>query len=227
MNLQGSITERQNSISHFYRKLENRFAGNSIIGALWSDMAHDISHQIGSLNALPSSFWSQLKKDPDGQLETAVRESNLQLIEVSSLKSCLDLALQFEETTILKIYAPIIRNLRKNWTNAALDFYIMVKSHVARIVRVTESFAGDPVLIQRAHLLLRGFEKAVQDPPIDVKHTIKRAPEIPMEPKKNLEDKFKKASKPAPLLAKHTKPHHSRTKPLAKKVDLPRRRARR
>lgn len=236
MNLQGSITERQNSIYQLYQKIEDRFSENSLIRALWSDMAHDISQQISSMKALPSSFWNQLKKDPDSQLEEAVRQSVIQSIEkteVASLRRCFELSLHAEEAMILKIYAPIIRILRKHWTGAALDFYIMVKSHVARIVRVTESFSGDPILTQRAHLLLQGFEKEAQEPQVEAKPILHKAAKLPAEAKsssgssKKAGEKAKKGSKSAPLLTKHAKPHHARTKPLVKKVELPRRRARR
>jgi hypothetical protein len=227
MNLHGSTIELQNSLAQMYLKLEQRFSGNRLIGELWGGMAHDILRQIASLKAFPSSFWNQLKKDQDGQSGGG---HNLQITENPEdlpLKRCLELALHLEEPTILKIYVPIIRSLRRNWTNTALDFYITVKAHLARIVRATESFSGDPITIQRSNLLLQSFEKEVQEPyEVDkAVESLKRAVK-PAKAKRPAE-KPRKAPKITKPLAKHSKTHRNRTKPLLKKVELPRRRARR
>lgn len=230
MNLQGSITENQNSIYRLYLKLEKRFTENTLIRELWNSMAQDLTQQIGSLKKFPTSFWTQKKKNPEGLPEAvhqAHSDQSIDIDEVISLKLCFALALEFEEPTILKVYVPIIRSLRKDWTVASLDFYILVKSHLARIVRATESFSGDPILIQRANLLLQGFEKEVQEPEITVivsekKSISKNAKQIKKPVSKN--KKLPKAARP---LAKHAKPTHSRTKPLAKKIDIRRRRAHR
>jgi hypothetical protein len=230
MNLQGSIIERQESISQIYRKLEDRFSENSIIRALWNDMALDISKQIDSLKALPASAWHQIKKDPECQIETFTNVFNKQSHEnneVMPLRDCFTLTLQIEEALILGVYVPIIRNLRKNWTNATLDFYIIVKSHVARIVSVIESFSGDPVLVQRVHVLLQKFEKEVQEHPASIKPAEKKTP-IPHtvhndEPK----EKPRKPSKPPSPITQHAKNAYNRVKPLAKKVEAARKRAQR
>ena len=231
MNLHGSIKELQNTIVQLYLKSEHRFSENLLIRELWSTMAHDVSLQISSMNALPNSFWSQLKQDGDG-LSAAfadnIRHQHFENEEDASLRNCFERALQFEEPTILKIYVPLIRKLRENLTAPALDFYIMVKAHLARIVRVTESYSGDPVIIQRANLLLQNFEKEVQEP----------AHIVVMEPAKKkghaahpIENK-----KPAKIIPKPVKRTgalqkrtilHTRPKRLVKKVSLPRRRARR
>jgi hypothetical protein len=193
-------------------------------------MAQDVLQQIGSLKRFPSSFWVQKKKNPE-ELHEAVhqahRHQTIDKSEVLSLKFCFSLSLDFEEPTILKVYVPIIRNLRKDWTNASLDFYILVKSHLARIVRATESFAGDPILIQRANLLLQGFEKEVQEPEITIIIPDKKSVLARSEQKKKLASKDKKPLKVSRPLTKHTKPSHSRAKPMAKKIEIPRRRARR
>ncbi len=63
MNLHGSIKDLQNKTVQLYLKLEHRFSENGLIRELWSAMANDVSQQIRSLNALPPSFWNQLKKD--------------------------------------------------------------------------------------------------------------------------------------------------------------------
>ncbi len=231
MNLFGPITELQNTVVKLYLKLEHRFKENGLIRDLWSAMAHDISQQINSLKALPPSFWNQLKKDQDGLLETIIKKAQQQVDEKTedlALRNCFELALSLEEPTILKIYVPIIRSLRKNSTNPALDFYIMVKAHLARITRETESFSGDPIIIQRSNSLLQSFEKEIQEPQIAIglpdKKTMVSQHEREKEPE---EKKPKKISKPAHPLAKRASMHHGRAKPLVKKVELQRRRAHR
>ena len=172
MNLSGPIAEHQNSLQRMYQKLADRFEENSIIQALWRDMSEDVSLQIQGLRALPSSFWNQLKKSPDIHLEAAVREYRpaAASMETVSLRESFELVLQSAEPVLLKIYARIVRLLRGTpVTHQSLDFYILVKAHVARIVRGIESFAGDPVLIRRAQLLLYELEKEVQKPEPEVK----------------------------------------------------------
>jgi hypothetical protein len=228
MNLHGSTTELQNTLAQLYLKLEQRFNENRLIRELWSGMAHDILQQVASLKAFPSSFWSQLKKDQDGSMDSNIQSAKLQIVEKTEdlpLRKCFELALYLEEPMILKVYVPIIRSLRKNWTNTALDFYIMGKAHLARIARVTESFSGDPLTIQRSNLLLQSFEKEVQEPEVVMVEPPKRAAK-PAPVKKSAE-KPKKAPKITGPLAKHSKIRLNRAKPLLKKVELPRRRARR
>jgi hypothetical protein len=229
MNLHGSTTELQNTLAQLYLKLEQRFNENRLIRELWSGMAHDILQQIAGLKTFPLSFWSQLKKDQDGLLSANIQSAKLQAIEKPedlTLGKCFELALYLEEPTILKIYVPIIRSLRKNWTNTALDFYILVKSHLARIARATDSFSGDPITRQRSNLLLQSFEKKVQETH-DVVETAKPSKRVvkPAQVKKTAE-KPKKAPKITGPLAKHSKIHHNRAKPFLKKVELPRRQAR-
>jgi len=224
MNLYGFITALQNKEMELYLKLEHRFKENQLIRDLWGGMAHDVSQQISSLRVLPSSFWSQLTKDPDGQFEAALETALQQLDEKTedlSLKGCFEFALCLEERTILKIYVPIIRRLRRNWINPALDFYIVVKGHLARIVRVIESFSGDPIVIQCSNLLQQSFEKEVQGPRAGINRPATAAKES--KPK----GKPQKALKHARPLAKRVTIHRSRVKPLVKKVDLQRRRAHR
>jgi hypothetical protein len=231
MNLQGSITEIQDTVLRLYLQLEEHFKENQIIRDLWTAMAHDVAQQKRSMIVLAPSFWHQLKEEMEGTLRAISEETRKLTIENKEdhlLKSCLDHALSLEEPTILKIYVPIIRKLRENWTDRALDFYIMVKAHLARITRVTQSFAGDPVVIQRANLLLQRFEKEVQEPShIAVAPKQQRAAGVPNIGEKHAKKPAKKViSKPAATLAKHAKAHHKRTKPLVEKI-LPRRRARR
>lgn len=162
MNLQGSITGLQDTVAQLYLELEHHFKENQLIRDLWGAMAHDVAQQKQSLNVLPPSFWNQLKSEKE-EISEAVSESTKKQTaekkEDQTLKSCFEIALLFEEPTTLKVYVPIIRKLRENWTDQALDFYIIVKAHLARIMRVTQFFAGDPIIIQRSNLLLQRFRK--------------------------------------------------------------------
>jgi hypothetical protein len=171
MSLYGSIKEVQRTTEKFYLKLEQRFRGNKLIAELWSQMAQDVSQQIVNLHELPKSFWIHLKKDQDTLLNTIKTEVTPQNIENTSelsLSDCIESAIRSEEAIILKIYVPIIRNLRKNWTGRELDFYIMVKAHTVRIKRVAEAFSGDPIVLQHSSLLFQRFEKEIQEPEVEV-----------------------------------------------------------
>ena len=211
--------------------MEHRFSENALIGELWTAMAHDVSQQIRSLNALSHSFWNQLKKEKDSALIAAVESAiklSVEKEEDQSLKGCFNNALCFEGPAILTVYAPLIRKLRENNTEPALDFYIMVKAHLALITRVTQSFAGDPIVIQRANSLLQAFEKEVQEPHIVVQIPEKRK-KNPAQPARR-QEQAKKIHKPAAKarpMAKPAKILHRRSKPMAKKVSISRRRARR
>ena len=229
MNLQDSVAELQDTIAKLYLELEHRFKENQLIRDLWSAMAHDITQQKRSMSMISSSFWHKLKEEQDGWSEVISESTRQQAAgkkEDQSLRGCFERALLFEEPAILKIYVPIIRKLRENWTDQALDFYVMVKAHLARITRVTQSFAGDPIIIQRSNLLLRLFEKEVQEPHVEAEHPARRAQGARPDREKHA-TKPKKLSQKTPAMAKHAKSHHGRTKPLVEKINLQRRRAQR
>jgi hypothetical protein len=232
MSLQGSISDLQAKLEKFYLELEQRFNENQIIRDLWNAMAHDIAQQKRSMTMLPHSFWNKLKEEQDGFTKSisAILLQNIDNKEDESLASYFNRALLFEEPTISKIYVPIIRKLRGNWTDQALDFYIMVKAHLARITRVTLAFSGNPVIIQRSSSLLQHFEKEVQEPQVTAKDTAHKgfaAQPIQREEKHVEKSKKKTRTKPAPALVKRAPSHRTRTKPLAKKTSLQRRRVRR
>jgi hypothetical protein len=171
MSLYGSIKEVQSTTEKFYLKLEQRFRGNKLISQLWGQMAQDVSRQIVNLHDLPKSFWTHLKKDQrtlPKTIKTEVTPQNIENTSELSLSECIESAIRSEEAIILKIYVPIIRNLRKDWTGQALDFYIMVKAHTVRIKRVAEAFSGDPVVLQHSSLLFQSFEKEIQEPEVEV-----------------------------------------------------------
>ena len=180
MNLSGSIVERQNSLLQFYLNLAERFEENSIIRTLWLDMAGDVSQQIESIKALPPSFWNQLKNDPSGDIQSTVNNVPPPPVDVAniSLRNAFENSLQLTEPVVLKIYARAVRLLRKDSTAPALNFYILVKSYVTKLVRTTDSFAGDPLLIRRAQMLLMGFEKEVQEPASEIKSSAPGKPQV-------------------------------------------------
>lgn len=217
MSLQGSIAGLQNQIAELYLQFEQSFTENHLIRDLWGTMANDVSQQTRGLKALSHSFWTQFKNDSNGLSDETLKAVKQQIVEKTedrSLRSCFERTLRVEEATILKLYVPIIRSLRRNWTDQALDFYIMVKAHLARIVRVTEAFSGDPAMIRRSHELLHTFEKEVQEPDTrDLEPQVKPRAARPVR-------------KPARTLAKRVQSRHSRTKPMVEKISLQRRRAR-
>ena len=231
MNLQGSITGLQDTVAQLYLELEHHFKENQLIRDLWGAMAHDVAQQKQSLNVLPPSFWNQLKSEKE-EISEAVSESTKKQTaekkEDQTLKSCFEIALLFEEPTTLKVYVPIIRKLRENWTDQALDFYIIVKAHLARIMRVTQFFAGDPIIIQRSNLLLQRFEKEVQEPQAPPKPKLSKAHVVQTAKQKQATKSHRKViAKQTSTLAKHAKSHRKRTKPLVEKIRLQRRRIRR
>lgn len=232
MSLQGSIAELQEKLIKLYLDLEHRFKENQLIRDLWSAMAHDVAQQRHSMGLLPRSFWHRLQDGRDIVSEpiSGIIMQNVDNEGDKSLRSCFDRALLFEEPATLKIYVPIIRKLRENWTGQALDFYIMVKAHLARIARATQAFAGDPMILRRSSLLLQHFEKEVQE-----QHVVIMPPARKGQKAQPARRTGKHAAKPqkkapprkAPSLTKRAKSHRTRTKPLVKKINIRQRRARR
>ena len=195
MSLYGSIKEVQNNIEKLYLNLEQRFNENKLIRDLWSQMAKNVSQQVHSLHDLPKSFWIRFKKDQVELIEKIKTDIKPQSFEIEgdiSLSDSIDKAIQSEEAIILKIYVPLIRNLRKNWTGQALNFYIMVKAHIVRIKRVAEAFSGDPIVMRHAALLFQKFEKEIQEPEVEIIQKIKSAS------KSKPASRGKKTEKPRP-----------------------------
>jgi hypothetical protein len=229
MNLHGSITELQKSIVGLYLKLEQRFTENRVISELWGTMASDVSQQVNSLNGLSAHFWNELKKkrafsEAVSGIGTRISDDS----ENCSLQGCFEMALSLEEPVILKIYGPILRNLRENWSEQALDFYIVVKAHLARITRVMQAYSGDPLTLQRSNLLLQQFEKGVQAPQAVVAEKTSRKEPVRGRKPEPKSRKISKRNRPLTQhVTKHAKARRERRKPLVEKMSLRRRRARR
>ena len=229
MNLHGSITELQNRVFGLYLKLQQRFKENNVISELWSAMASDVSQQVKSFDGLSEHFWHDLKKDHDfSEAVNEVRSRIPEKTEDRPLQGCFENALAIEEPLILKIYGPILRNLREHWSGQAPDFYIVVKAHLTRITRIMQAYSGDPLILQRSNLLLQQFEKEVQAPQIAVAEKTDR--ERPAREKKPETKSKRSPAQTHPLtqnVVKHAQTRPERSKPLVEKMDLRRRRAQR
>lgn len=168
MTLAGSIAKLQNFGFDFYSDLAQVFSANNLIHETWVSMSQDLRQQIDSFQLLPHSFWNRLKDEETAGLRDSIEacwtSQQSQAEGDRTLQHSLARSLDFEEPLILKIYVPLIRQLRSEGSNQALDFYIVVKAHVSRFLQVIRSFSGDPTVIYRAASLLQTFEKEVQVP---------------------------------------------------------------
>lgn len=165
MTLLGSITKLQSQGVQLYTDVAQVFSGNSLIRETWLSMARDLEQQVDSLQSLPHSFWSQLRDEEAGLRESIQSCWTPQPVESNpdrTLRHFLVLSLDIEEPLILRVYVPLIRQLRAGWSGQELDLYIRVKAHVSRLLQVIRSYSGDPVSIQRAMSLFEAFERQVQ-----------------------------------------------------------------
>ena len=236
MSPRGSIDKLQKSGARLYAKLSQCFSENGLIRQVWHEMARGKELQAATLRALPAKFWIELKKQ-DVALEESIRHSLARVKNSDrlslSMQGSFAWMLEFEEPVILKIYAPIIRYLRTGWKDHALDFYILVKTDVTRIARVIQSFSGDPDLKQRAAVLQQDFDKGVQVIEIQPVARARRAKQKaavanrPREARRAASKPARAASVKKSPLSQRIKPVQSRAKRLVKKIELPRRRARR
>jgi hypothetical protein len=228
--LRGSLSQLQRAVAKFYFQLQQRFEGNVLVSSMWAAMGSDLQAQVESLSKLPSSFWQSLTKQ-ERELSNAVERIPPLSGEdpPGSLRSYLLRTVDIEELIILDVYAQLIRRLRIEWTELALDFYVEVKAHLARVARSIQLYSGDPALIQRCAVLLQSFEKGVQGPAI--------VEEIPKKPSRKKSAQPKKNAK-APSRARgqaSIKEAHERSlekiskrvKTRVQQMDISRRRAQR
>ncbi len=239
MNLKGFLAGSQRSGADFYLKLAQLFESNRIIRDTWLAMAHDMELQATSLENLAPAFWRSLKEGSETPFEAGPHSTLRQPIELKenvSLQLCFAATLDLEEPLILRAYVPLIRQLRHEFSDQALEFYIMVKAHVARLSRLIEPFAGDPGLLQRVADLQEQFEREVQAPPAVPAHqkataTGKKSAASPRLAKKNAvllrPSKSSKRTPAALPLATRAKRVPKLAKTLVRKLEIPRRRARR
>ncbi len=233
MSLLGALAKLQKRGSELYLQASQFFSENNLIRETWIEMSRDMEQQTASLKGLPGSFWSRSKLDEttlDAALELCSAPQVHKPWENEALRHCFSRTLDFEEPLILRTYVPLIRVLRTEWTDHALDFYIIVKAHVARLTRIVEPFSGDPVLTQRATHLMETFEREVQVPAMAaLLHTraqAKAAAHPKVQPKEKQAHAHQASSSMRPLSGR-AKTLAKRPKTLVKKIELPRRRARR
>jgi hypothetical protein len=222
-----TLAKLQKSGAEFYLKIADRFRENSLIRETWIELAQDLEQQVASLRDLPASFWKgheiQVKALQDAIAQCPPPRPGGNGTEPGSLHGCFTCTLDFEEPLILRAYVPLIRALRADCTNQALDFYIMVKAHVARLNRVILPFSGDPSLTQRTLNLLQAFEREVQGPP----PLPARKPAAAAKAVRRTRHPHKSAQLRSGKAAKSLRRTKGIAKPLVQKIKLPRRRARR
>ncbi len=238
MSLKGAFAKIQNSGGQFYLKLAQSFNENPLIRDTWAAMAQDLELQAASLNRLQPRLWKMLRTEEEALLALLKDRSILQSLgnnEDRSLHSCFTHSLDFEEPLILGAYVRLIRLLRTEMSDQAIDFYIIVKSHIARISRMIQPFSVDPTLLQRAQNLQQHFEFGVQSPPAkqaeaqkQVQHKKKRklsrAPETRKSRNTRVESRAAKRTHP---LSERVQRIAKRAKPLVRKMEIQRRRVRR
>jgi hypothetical protein len=226
LTLRGTLSQLQRAVSKFYAHFQERFEGNVLVSGMWAAMGNELQLQVENLKKLPTSFWQSLKQQEKELANAAI--INVPHVSEGSLRACLAQTLDIEEPLILRVYAPLIHQLRVNWTEHALDFYILVKSHIARLAQSVQLFSGDPALSLRCAVLLQNFEKEVQDTiaaeaftpkPKQVKAPTPKAKDH-SKPKEQAKAKAKK--KPVRTLA-----ISKRAKPLVGKIKISGRRAQR
>jgi hypothetical protein len=228
--LRGSLSQLQRAVAKFYFQLQQRFEGNVLVSSMWAAMGNDLQEQVESLSKLPPSFWQSLTK------QEKVLSNAVELIPplngenlAGSLRSHLTRTVDIEEPIILNVYARLIRPLRVEWTELALDFYVEVKAHLARVARSIQLYSGDPALIQRCAVLLQSFEKGVQGPAI--------IEEIPVRPSRKKAAQPRHGGKATSRARGHAsiKEAHvqsldkisKRAKPRVQQIDISRRQAQR
>jgi hypothetical protein len=226
----GALAKLQRSGAEFYLKIAEKFRENSLIREAWITLAQDLEQQIESLRELPASFWRGHEVEVQ-VLQVAIAQcpppKTGNGAEPASLHACFTHTLDFEEPLILRAYVPLIKALRADCTNQALDFYIKVKAHVARLNRIIQPFSGDPVLTQRTINLLQVFEREVQGPPpLPARKPVAAAAKSARRARHPHKTAHLRSGKGAQPLGR-TKGIAKHSKPLVRKIKLPRRRARR
>ncbi len=238
MSLKGAFAKVQHAGGQFYLKVAQFFEENLLIRDAWTSMSQDMEQQAASLEGLHPRFWKVLKSEEEALLN-AVRGcpqgQPTDNKEERSLHSCFVRSLDFEEPLILRAYVPLIRLLRNEPSNRALDFYIIVKSHVTRISRIIQSFSVDPALLQRAQKLQQQFEFEVQSPAVpelpahnERSRQRKDLPSHEFAARKSLRAKASaRRTKRALPLSERVQRIAKRAKPMVRKMEIARRRARR
>jgi hypothetical protein len=195
---------------------------------MWASLGNDVQSQVESLKKLPQSFWLSLKTQEKELAQAAEQALPHHAEKAGSLQICLAQTLDLEEPIMLKVYAPLICRLRNEWTDLALDFYIMVKAHITRVTHSVQLYSGDPGLCLRCANLLQSFEQEVQGPAeeeiVPAQVLARKSAARPAAKAGKARNAKKAAAKtPIPPLTRIAK----RSKPLVQNIEIARRRARR
>ena len=238
MNLRGSLVKLQRCGANFYSELARNFHENLLIREAWVTLSQDLEQHYSSLRTLPPSFWKHLKPEETSLREGVTGCSALKGVgeqRDTSLHGCCVSTLAFEEPLSLGVYAPLVRAIRKEQTQRALDFYILVKAHITRLTRTIQLFSGDPLLIRRSMLLLESFEKEVQGPAVPLmkprkrakkKSSVRKSQRISITRRIRRRLRIARAIRAPRVLGKRAKALAKRAKPLVGKIKIGRRRAR-
>jgi hypothetical protein len=228
LRLRSPLSKLEKAIARFYLQLQQRFEGNSLVSESWAEMGGDLQAHAESLKKLPSWFWQSMKKQEKELVRATGTILPAEAIKpATSLQACLVQMLNIEEPMILQVYAPLIRRLRAEWTERALDFYVMVKAHIARIARVVQAYSGDPAMSQRCAILFQKFEKEVQEPA-----AVEMKQKKPVRNRAAATGQIRKpaAARPPKIVvarrrARALEKLAKRAKPLVKKIEIAGRRA--
>ena len=160
-----SLSKLQRAAAKYYLQLQQRFALNGLVSEMWGSMGQDLLAQVEGIRKLPSAFWLSLQKR-EVELSRAAESicTRFSAENDGTLSACLSRTFDLEEPIILGIYAPLIRRLRTDWTEVALDFYVLVRARIVKLARLIQTYAGDPALCQRCAVLLVNLDKEVQEP---------------------------------------------------------------
>ena len=154
----------------FYLKAAERFTSNSLIHDKWLAIAGGLDAQGAVLRNLSPSFWKFLDEGEAASILEATRQVATGKWPTDSgqvtLHEYFTRALELEEPTVTQVYAPIVRDLRANWTARAMGLYVMVRSHLTQLTRLIEPFCGDPSLCRRCSSLADRFDQEIQRPKV-------------------------------------------------------------
>jgi hypothetical protein len=226
-----SLSRLLRASAKYYLQLQQRFAANVLVSEIWGSMEQDLLAQAEGIKKLPSAFWLSLQEQ-EAELARAAESlyTGFSAEQGGTLTACLSRMFELEEPVILSIYAPLIRRLRTDWTEVALDFYVLVRARTIKLARLIQTYAGDPALSQRCAVLLVNLDKEVQEPPKIAMSRKGQVSQKNADPVKRPVRAAAGRSKPATAeksparqrdrVAKHAKP-------LVKEIGISRRRARR
>lgn len=226
-----SLSKLQRAAARYYLQLQQRFAVNGLVSEIWGSMGQDLLAQAEGIKKLPSAFWLSLQKR-EAELSRAAGSicTRFSAENDGTLTACLSRTFDLEEPIILSVYAPLIRRLRTDWTEVALDFYIIVRARIVKLARLIETYAGDPALCQRCAVLLVNLDKEVQEPSavaVSRKGKASRKSAGPVKRPVKAAARRSKLAASEKSSARQRDRIAKRAKPLVKKIGITRRRARR